>query len=1298
MTTEFESIRTQLSQVMGRDRYRFSRKFQDIKARQKQGKPFDKALQGLQEQVLKSLTLRQQRLQARPEVELAEGLPISERADEIKALLEKHQVVILAGETGSGKTTQLPKICLDMGRGVDGLIGHTQPRRIAARTVASRIAEELNSPLGEAVGYQVRFTDHSSDKTHIKLMTDGILLAEIQNDRFLNKYDTLIIDEAHERSLNIDFLLGYIKRILPKRPDLKVIVTSATIDLERFAKHFADEKGNAAPILEVSGRTYPVTTHYRPMADQEEDQPEAIVSTVDEILKQESSSGKRGGDILVFLSGERDIRETALALRRAQFPHLEVLPLYARLSLAEQNKVFAPHRGRRIVLATNVAETSITVPGIRYVIDPGYARVSRYSYRSKIQRLPIEAISQASANQRKGRCGRVSEGICYRLYDEDDFIQRPEFTDAEILRTNLAAVILQMLNLRIGDIRDFPFVDSPDQRLINDGFKLLQELQAVDKKGGLTPLGRQLMTLPVDPKLGRMMLASAKLGSLKEVLLIVSAMAIQDPRERPADKQQAADEKHRRFRDEQSDFIAYINLWNYVEEQRQDLSKSQFRKLCKREFLSFLRLQEWREIHHQLLLACKKLSLKPNTNDADYDAVHRALISGLLGQIGSKAEDKEYLGARNRRFYIFPGSSQAKKGPKWIAAGQLLETSRVFAHQVARIDPAWVVKSAEHLLKRNQYEPHFDVKSGQVMAYERVSLYGLVLVEKQRVGFSQIDPKLSREIFIRAALVEGQYRGKGTFFKHNQQLIAEIHDLEAKTRRRDILVDDEILFRFYDERVSRDVVNLAGFERWRKDTEQQQPQLLMMAKDDLMQHDASAVSEAQFPTELNCDGLSFPLTYHFEPNHPQDGVSMQVPVAALHLVPEKRLEWIIPGILRDKCIALVKALPKQWRKHFVPVPAYVDKALAALKADDSSLCEALAFQLKRHTSVEIPADCWNIDSVDDYYRFNIQVLDADGKVLSQGRNLKKLREQYRDKIQNTLQSKDDDFEREGITQWDFEAFPETIKLKRAGMAITAYPVLLDNNKSVTLSLKDNPLEANYLSRHGVARLGVLSLNQTVKYLRKELLKGKDLGLTVVSLGRREQVVDNLIMAAVADACFSDKPLPRTHAEFEACLAAGSEQVVSVANDYEKILADALSQVVAIKKAIKTSKNALAIATAAGDINQQLGQLIYPGFLFQVPMPWLRQYNRYLKAIQLRLEKAPAQVQKDKIWTAEINELWDKWHNLQEKLGEAETWSRPELIEYRWMLEEYRVSLFAQTLKTLKPVSAKRLQKLWQEAN
>lgn len=1284
-----------LSSVMNRDRFRLARQLDDIEQRLKTGKPTDKAIEKLQLAIEASADLCRRRAELVPAIEFPDNLPVSGRRDEIAELIEKNQVLILAGETGSGKTTQLPKICLALGRGVKGLIGHTQPRRLAARTVASRIAEELNSPLGQSVGYQVRFSDHTQDTSHIKLMTDGILLAEIQNDRYLHKYDTLIIDEAHERSLNIDFLLGYIKRILPKRPDLKVIITSATIDLQRFSEHFDN-----APILEVSGRTFPVEVHYRPMADQDDDLYSAITDTVAEILESEKGDTQRGGDILVFMSGEREIREAALALRRAQFPHLDILPLYARLSLADQNKVFNAHKGRRVVLSTNVAETSITVPGIRYVIDPGFARISRYSFRSKIQRLPIEAISQASANQRKGRCGRVSEGVCYRLFDEQDFLNRPEFTDAEILRTNLAAVILQMLNMRIGDVRHFPFVDKPDQRMLNDGFKLLEELEAVDAKGKVLPLGRQLMTLPVDPRLGRMVLAGAQAGCLNELLIIVSGLSIQDPRDRPSEKKQAADEKHRRFNDDHSDFLAYVNLWNYAEQQRQDLSQNQYRKLCKQEFLSYVRLREWKEIHHQLLSAIKPMKFKLNTEPASFETVHRALLPGLLGYVGNKAEDKEYLGARNRRFHIFPGSSQFKKSPKWLVAGQLLETSRLYAHQIAKIEPNWVLDAAKHLVKRNQFEPHYDVKTGQVMAYERVSLYGLVLVEKQRVSYGSIDPKGAREVFIRAALVEGRYRGKGPFFKVNQQLIQELHDLEAKSRRRDILVDDEAIYRFYDERVPADIVNLAGFEHWRKSVEldkaKPQPALLYMTRDYLMQHDASAITEAQFPGELDWQGLTFGLSYHFEPGHIDDGVSIQVPVAALHLVPEHRLEWLIPGILREKCVQLVKGLAKQWRKHFVPVPNYVDKALASLSADDVPLTEALGHQLKRQTGVEVPTDQWHQVSLDDYYRFNIQVIDEQGKVLAQGRDLATLRERYRDQLQKTLRSNDDSIERSGIVEWDFDELPADIRLKRAGMSITAYPALLDEKDSVALRLKDNPLEAHTLTRQGLVRLAVLHLHTTVKYLRKELLKGKDLGLTVVALGKREQVVDDMIMAAVSDVCFGAE-LPRSKEAFLAAVESGRDQITARAGELEHLMVDVLAQVVGIKKAIKTHKNALAIAVAAGDIQQQLQRLIFPGFLYQTPRDWLQQYPRYLKAISLRLDKVASQIQKDKIWTAEIHELWTPWQERLDKEGEGLVQANDNLVQYRWMLEEYRVSLFAQTLKTLMPVSPKRLKKLWSEA-
>lgn len=1230
-------------------------------------------------------------------------LPITEHLNEIGELLKSHQVVVVAGETGSGKTTQIPKICLGLGRGVKGMIGHTQPRRIAARTVASRIAEELKVPLGESVGYQVRFTDHSNENTHIKLMTDGILLAEIQQDRYLSRYDTLIIDEAHERSLNIDFLLGYIKTLLPKRPDLKVIITSATIDLERFSRHFDD-----APIIEVSGRTYPVEVLYRPMGEEQDDPFEAIVAAIEELLQQEQKQAHRGGDILVFLSGEREIREAALAIRKARFSQLEVLPLYARLSLADQNRIFQPHRGRRVVLSTNVAETSITVPGIRYVIDPGFARISRYSYRTKVQRLPVEPISRASANQRMGRCGRVSEGICVRLYDEADFNSRPEFTDAEILRTNLAAVILQMLQLRIGNIRHFPFVDSPDSRLINDGFKLLEELQAVKRDGQLSHIGQQLTRLPLDPQLGRMLLAAQKHNCVRELLIIASALSVQDPRERPAQKQQAADEKHRRFWDEQSDFIAFVNLWQYFENQRQELSQNQLRKQCKREFLSYLRLREWRDIHRQLRLAAKDLGFKENTEPADYEAVHRALLSGLLGHLGLRGEEREYLGARNRKFFIFPGSSQFKKTPKWLLAGQLLETAKLYGHTIAKIEPEWALAAAEHLVKRHHFEPHYDSRSGQVMAYEKVTLYGLVLVEKQRVNFSRIDPVVAREVFIRAALVEGRYvdaranRGgpkkMPAFFAHNQALLQALDELEAKSRRRDILADEQVLYEFYDERLPTEVVNRAGFEHWRKQAEASNPQLLFIDRERLMLHDASAITEAQFPNELSLQGMVLPLSYYFEPGSADDGVSVHVPVSVLHQLPECQLQWLVPGMLRDKCIALVKGLPKQWRKHFVPVPAFIDKVMPAMKPDNVALTHALGFQLKRHTAVDIPDDAWDPAALDDYYRMNIKVLDEQGKCMASGRELEPLRERYRDQLRQSLQSAGSDLEREEIVSWDFGNLPETTQLKRAGVTIRAYPALVDNTQSVALKLLDDPREALSKTRRGMTRLLLLSAPQPAKYLRKVLLKGRDMGLSVAGIGNREQVADDIAMATFAQVCLGEDPLPRDQQAFEACLAQGREQLVTRANEIEALMLSILASMVEIKKALKQQKNALPLAFAVADINAQLQRLVYPGFLYRTPMAWLSQYPRYLKAILMRLEKAPHNVQKDKLMIAELAPFWEDYDNVLEREGASVALANPELIQFRWLLEEFRVSLFAQSLKTLMPISAKRLKKQWQLAS
>lgn len=1330
-----------LANVMGGDFYRLRRQLHNL---EKNSESSDSAVDKLTEAIDASVALREQRLAAVPVIEFPENLPIADKRDTIAAAIRDNQVVVVAGETGSGKTTQLPKICLELGRGVRGLIGHTQPRRIAARTVADRIAEELHSTLGKEVGYQVRFTDHSGPQTYIKLMTDGILLAEVQNDRYLNKYDTIIIDEAHERSLNIDFLLGYLKTILPKRPDLKVIITSATIDVQRFSQHFDN-----APVIEVSGRAFPVEVLYRPPQDRDSDDQDlsaAVVDAVEDILAAERDTKNHGGDILVFMSGEREIREAALALRKAEIKQLEVLPLYARLSLADQNKIFQNHRGRRIVLATNVAETSVTVPGIRYVIDPGTARVSRYSYRTKVQRLPIEAISQASANQRKGRCGRVSEGICIRLYSEEDFNGRPEFTDPEILRTNLGAVILQMLNMRIGDVRAFPFVDPPDSRLINDGFKLLEELQAIDKLGKLSAMGRQISRLNIDPGLARMVLAAVDLGCLDDVLIIVSALSIQDPRERPADKKQQADEQHRRFKDDHSDFVAYVNLWKYAEVQRQELSQSQWRRQSKREFLSFLRLREWRDIHHQLCLAVKDLKLRkpsgkklaalnaealnpesvkekgkaqsksknPKTEPTDdkaadaapsmsasYEALHRALVSGLLGRLGQHDQDREYLGARNRRFTIFPGSSQYKKRPKWVLAAELIETSQLFAHTVARVEPDWVVSAAQHLLKRSHFEPHYSARNGQVMAFEKIALYGLVLVEKQRVNFSQIDPEQSRDIFIREALVEGKYPQsrksaglKAAFFKHNQEMLQELHDLEAKSRRRDLLVDDDVINIFYQERIPADIVNLAGFEHWRKQAEQDQAQLLFFERESLMRHGAESITEVQFPNVLECDGLELKLSYHFEPTAVDDGVSVHVPVGALHLVPESRLQWVVAGILRDKCIAMVKALPKAVRKHFVPVPSFVDKALAAIKVENRPLADALAEQLQRHSAVVIDSAEWNFDNLDNYYLMNIKVEDERGKLIEQGRDLSVLRERYKDQLQQRLQDSGSDVEVAGIVQWDFGALEKTCQLKRAGVSIRAYPALVDEGESAAVRLQDNPLQAEMMSRKGLIRLALLNLSGPVKYLHKNLLKGKDLGLSVAAMGNRQDVIDDLLTAVVADLLPAE--LPREKEAFEFWLRHVDDHLAPNATSFCSLLITVLTDLVVVKKNIKGNKNALVMAFALGDIKDQLVGLIHPGCIYELGVQRWQEYPRYLKGIAVRLEKAPQNIQRDRVQIAEIKSLLEPHQLMLEKHGALAFAASPKWQEYRWLLEELRISLFAQTVKTRVPVSTKRLKKLWAE--
>lgn len=1209
-----------------------------------------------------------------PTLHFPEELPVSARREDIQQALQASQVVVVAGETGSGKTTQLPKICLEMGRGRHGLIGHTQPRRIAARTVASRIAEELKVSVGQQVGYQVRFNEQLSDNTLIKLMTDGVLLAEIQSDPLLRRYDTLIIDEAHERSLNIDFLLGYLKQLLPKRPDLKLLITSATIDVEKFSRHFDD-----APVVEVSGRTYPVEVVYAPAQPDQE-----LAVQILEVLQDILTLPKRG-DILVFLSGEREIRETAKAIRDARLPHLTVAPLYARLSLAEQNKVFQPHKGIRVVLATNVAETSLTVPGIRYVIDPGTARISRYSYRSKVQRLPVEAISQASANQRKGRCGRVSDGVCYRLYTEEDFNKRPFYTDPEIVRTNLAAVILQMLQLRIGDIRDFPFIDPPDQRLINDGFSLLQELRAVRKGGSLSKAGRMLSAMPVDPRLGTMLLAAAEQGALREVLIIVAVLSIQDPRERPAEKQQAADEKHAQWRDKDSDFITLLNLWNHFEEQRRQLSRRQFDSDCRRQFISPLRMREWRDMHHQLHGFCKRLKLPENRRAADYGAIHRALLCGLLGHIGFRHDNKEYLGARNRHFYLFPGSGLFKKPPKWVVAAELIETSRLYAHNNARIDPEWLPRLAGHLVKKSYSEPHYDSRSGQVMAYEKQMLYGLTIVDKRRCSYGKINPAACREYFIRGALVEGGYRGKGKFFDDNQKRIKELEEVEAKVRRRDILVDEQVLYDFYAERIPFKIINLAGFEHWRKQVEQQQPKLLYIDRERLVQNAAGLNEEAQFPNSLHWQGVDYSLRYCFQPGAEDDGVTATIPLAILHQVPRYRFEWLVPGLLREKCIAMVKGLPKQMRRHFVPVPDYVDRALANMSAVDTPLAKSLAHQLKRQTGVDIAPEAWLSRPLDDYYLINFRLIDEDGNLVAQSRDLLQLKARYRQRVQSPG-GQGDNVERDNLSSWDFGELPESRIIERTGLTIKTYPALVLKDTRVDMRLLDNPIAAANHTRRALVQLLINVHSQPAKYLRKNLFKGLGLQLTAAGLPEPAALLEDAINASYAEALLADQPLPRDQRAFERLLEAGKAEIVSHANNLEQIVKGWLDNLQALRRQIDRK----AFPASMEDLELQLQQLFAKGFLLSTPIVWLREYQRYIKAALLRRERLPGQRAKDEEAVVFFQRAREILALLQRDWLEKTPTQQREIIQYRFMLEEYRVSLFAQQLGTRLPVSEQRL--------
>ncbi|WP_207939126.1 ATP-dependent RNA helicase HrpA [Actinomadura darangshiensis] len=1302
MRSPLADERARLPRLMLRDQHRLRRRIDGTQKMRDAGRRAKAA-----EEIAADIDAAERRVERRrlavPAITYPAQLPVAQKKDDILAAIRDHQVVIVAGETGSGKTTQIPKICLELGRGVLGSVGHTQPRRLAARTVADRIAEELGTELGDAVGYKVRFTDRSSDDTLVKLMTDGILLAEIQTDRLLRQYDTLIIDEAHERSLNIDFLLGYVKEILPRRPDLKVIITSATIDPERFSAHFAD-----APIVEVSGRTYPVEVRYRPVtdpddpsADPDRDQIQAITDAVDEL-------GREGpGDVLVFLSGEREIRDTADALTKhftRQKTSTDVLPLYARLSSAEQHRVFQAHRGRRVVLATNVAETSLTVPGIKYVVDPGTARISRYSHRLKVQRLPIEPVSQASANQRKGRCGRVSEGVCIRLYSEEDFESRPEFTDPEILRTNLASVILQMTSLGLGDIAAFPFLEPPDRRNVKAGVDLLHELGAVDPaekdpRKRLTPLGRRLAQLPVDPRLGRMVLEADRNGCVREVLIIAAALSIQDPRERPAENQQAADDRHRRFADPASDFLAYLNLWNYLREQQKELSGSAFRRMCKSEFLHFLRVREWQDLHGQLKQVAKTLGVTLNTADAPPDRIHVSLLSGLLSHIGLMDADKkdkpqrrgqEYLGARGAKFAVFPGSALFKKPPRWVMSAELVETSRLWGRINAKIEPDWVEPLAQHLVKRNHSEPHWSKKQAAVMAREKVTLYGVPIVADRRVNYGSIDPALSRELFIRHALVEGDWETHHRFFHDNRALLDEVEELEHRARRRDILVDDETLFDFYDERVPEDVVSGRHFDFWWKKARRDDPDLLGFEKSMLMNETAGGVSESDYPDVWKQGPLRLRLTYQFEPGTDADGVTVHIPVQVLNQVRPDGFEWQVPGLRTELVTELIRSLPKQLRVNFVPAPDYARKVFDRVAPRTEPLLDALERELTAMTSVPVAREAWDPSRLPAHLHITFRVVDGEGRALGEGTDLDELKRRLAGKVRGTLSQAASTIERSGLTEWTIGELPRTYERNQAGYDVKAYPALTDEGGGVAVRMYETEAEQRRAMWLGTRRLILLNAPSPVKLIQGSLTNKGKLALSHNPHGSVTALFDDCVTAAadrlIAEAggpAWDEDGFRALYDRVRADLHDATAQIVALV---ERILAEAHE---ADRRLRGTAS--LTLVPALTDIRANLESLIHPGFVTATGWARLHDLPRYLRALQVRLDKLPENPGRDRMLAHQADVLKQEYEQALRRLHPSRRDDEP-ARQVRWMLEEFRVSLFAQQLGTRFPVSDKRIRK------
>ncbi|TPQ21145.1 ATP-dependent RNA helicase HrpA [Streptomyces sporangiiformans] len=1306
----FGPLASRLSELSLRDAQRLGRRLEGAR-RIRKPEARDAVLAEITAEVEKAEVRMAERRARVPAVTYPEQLPVSQKKDVIADAIRDHQVVIVAGETGSGKTTQIPKICLELGRGVRGMIGHTQPRRIAARTVAERVAEEMSTPLGEAVGWKVRFTDQVGADTYVKLMTDGILLAEIQTDRELRAYDTIIIDEAHERSLNIDFLLGYLAQLLPRRPDLKVVITSATIDPERFSRHFGD-----APIVEVSGRTYPVEVRYRPLLeedgdDADRDQITAITDAVEELQRE----GK--GDILVFLSGEREIRDTADALTKKNYRFTEVLPLYARLSHAEQHRVFQPHTGRRIVLATNVAETSLTVPGIKYVIDPGTARISRYSHRTKVQRLPIEAISQASANQRKGRCGRTSDGICIRLYSEDDFDARPEFTDAEILRTNLASVILQMTAAGLGDIEKFPFIDPPDHRNIRDGVQLLQELGALDPaqkdaRKRLTQTGRRLAQLPVDPRLARMVLEADKNGCVREVMVIAAALSIQDPRERPADKQTQADQQHARFKDETSDFLAFLNLWRYIREQQKERGSSSFRRMCKQEYLNYLRIREWQDIYSQLRTVAKQMGIHLNEDDAADQQVHVSLLAGLLSHVGMKdvkeGARNEYLGARNAKFAIFPGSALFKKPPRFVMSAELVETSRLWARVNAKIEPEWVEPLAGHLLKRTYSEPHWEKDQAAVMAYEKVTLYGVPIIAQRKVNYGRIDPETSRELFIRNALVEGDWRTHHKFFADNRRLLTEVEELEHRARRRDILVDDETLFDFYDQRVPEHVVSGAHFDSWWKHKRREEPELLDFERSMLINEKAGAVTKDDYPDSWRQGRLKFRVTYQFEPGADADGVTVHVPLQVLNQVSDEGFDWQIPGLREDVVTELIRSLPKPIRRHYVPAPNYAQAFMERAAPSGSGLpmeqqeplTVAMARELKRMVGVPLTADDFDWSKVPDHLKITFRIVDERRRKLAEDKDLEELRLRLKPKARQAISQAaaataerqgGESLERAGLADWSIGSLTRVFETRRAGQPVKAYPALVDDGDTVSVRLFDTEAEQQQAMWKGTRRLILRNIPvNPAKFASDRLTNPQKLALSANPHGSIQALFGDCAMAA-ADKLIADFGGPAWDEEsyrklYDKVRAEIVDTTVRTVGQVQQVLAAWQ----ACERRLKGVRSPALLANLA-DVRAQLDALVKPGFVTEAGLRRLPDLMRYLVAADRRLQQMPTNVQRDTTRMEKVQEMRDEYAWLLEQMPPG----RPvpqQVLDIRWMIEELRVSYFAHALGTAYPVSDKRIVK------